>query len=95
LKISPETLLRGQIWPGTEALRLGLIDALGTETDAFKKAAELARVVHYQTTDLRNLVTSQGSYVQFFLQSPEGLRLPYPTEPGIYMLYIPQLPVEQ
>jgi hypothetical protein len=31
----------------------------------------------------------------FFISSPEGITLPYPSEPGIYMLYIPQLPVQR
>jgi protease-4 len=95
LKIGPEILLSGQIWPGTEALRLGLIDGLGTETDASTKAAELARVWHYKTADLYNLAGIISSTFTFFIQSPEGITLPYPTEPGIYMLYIPQLPVKK
>jgi protease-4 len=95
LKIGPEVLLSGQIWPGSEAVRLGLIDALGTETDAFQQAAKLARVWHFETADLRQLASVPSVQVGFFIQSPEGLTLPYPTEPGIYMLYIPQLPVQK
>ncbi|RPI91144.1 MAG: S49 family peptidase [Chloroflexi bacterium] len=94
LKIEPELLLTGEIWPGTEALRFGLIDDLGTETDAFVKAADLAHVRHYKAVDLA-LYEPYGigneSY-PFFLQSSEGITLPYPNKPGIYLLYIPQLP---
>jgi len=93
LQIGPELLLTGQIWPGTEALRFGLIDGLGTETDAFAKAAELARVWHYETADLYNLAGITNPGVAFFLNTPEGITLPYPKEPGIYMLYLPPLPV--
>jgi len=95
LKIGPEVLLRGQIWPGSEALRLGLIDAIGTETDGFREAAKLARVWHFQVADLRELAGIQSIPATFFIQSPEGITLPYPSEPGIYMLYIPQLPVQK
>ncbi len=95
LKIGPEVLLRGQIWPGSEALRLGLIDAFGTESDGVHKAAELARVWHVEAADLRYLAASQASSSGFFIQSPEGITLPYPSEPGIYMLYIPELPVKK
>lgn len=95
LKIGSEILLTGQIWPGTEALRHGLIDDIGTETDAFAKAAELARVWHYKTANLYDLADITGSSLTFFIQSPEGITLPYPSEPGIYMLYIPQLPVKK
>ena len=95
LKIADETLLRGQIWDGIEGLRLGIIDALGTETDGAKKAAELALVSHYQVADLYNLSGIQSAYLGFFMKSPDGVTLPYPTHEGIYMLYIPQLPVKE
>jgi protease-4 len=96
LKIGPEVLLRGQIWPATEALRLGLIDQLGTETGAYEQAAQMAHIWHYQTKDLYiSAVLSQyNSAKGFFLQTKEGIQLPYPSEPGLYMLYIPSLPVE-
>jgi hypothetical protein len=69
-----------------------LIDELGTETDAFAKAAELARVSHYRTVSLYDLAMVESSSSSFFLQSPEGITLPYPNKPGIYLLYIPELP---
>jgi protease-4 len=89
----PEIVFSGQIWTGIEALRLGIIDELGTETDAAKKAAELARVANYEVRDLRELAGVAGDMLDyFFLQSPEGLTLPYPKEAGTYLLYIPPLP---
>lgn len=94
LKMDPELLLSGQIWLGTEALRYGLIDDLGTETDGFAKAAELARVWHYETADLYQLAGISGLPSDFFLQSPEGITLPYPNKPGTYLLYIPELPAQ-
>jgi protease-4 len=95
IKVGPEVVLSGKIWIGTEAVRIGIADALGGETDAFNKAAELAQVTNYETVDLRELAGTTNSYSTFFIQSPEGLTLPYPSEPGIYMLFIPQLPVKQ
>lgn len=95
LKIGPEILLRGQIWSGTEARRLGIIDALGTETDAIKKAARLALVSHFKVVELRDLVVTPSSGSSFFIQSPQGVTLPYPNRPGTFMLYIPQLPVKE
>ncbi len=95
LRIGPETLLRGQIWSGVEGLRLGIIDALGTETNGAKKAAQLAQISHFEVADLYNLASVQGVYPAFFMQSPDGVTLPYPTKSGIYMLYIPQLPVKE
>ena len=95
LKIGSETLLRGEIWTGIESLSLGIIDALGTESDAVQKAAELAHIAHFETIDLRLVAGGQNAYSSFFIQSPEGIILPYPNEAGNYMLYIPQLPVKQ
>jgi protease IV len=93
LKVGPDVVLRGQIWLGTEALKLGLIDELGTENDAVRKAAEIAHVWHYGTADLQDLVALQSSPYSFFMQSPAGVTLPYPKESGLYLLYIPPMPV--
>jgi len=95
LKAGPEIVLRGQIWLGTEALKLGLIDELGTENDAIRKAAQMARIQHYKTADLYNLIGIQTPAPSFFGQSPEGVTLPYPKESGMYLLYIPPLPLEK
>ena len=97
LKIGPEVLLRGQIWPASEALHLGLIDKLGSETDAYEQAARLAHLWHYQAVDLfvPAIYIQTPSALGFFLQSKDGVKLPYPSKPGIYMLYIPTLPVEK
>ncbi len=94
LKAGPEVILRGQIWPGMEALRLGLIDALGTESDAVQKTAEMAHVWHYEAADLYELAGLQATSIQFFAQDTQGATLPYPSKPGLYLLFIPQLPVQ-
>ncbi len=96
LKVGPEVVLSGKIWAGNEAVRIGIADELGTERDAADKAAELARVSNYRSADLYDLVGIQSSAATpFFIQSTEGVTLPYPTEPGMYLLFIPQLPVKQ
>jgi protease IV len=95
LKAGPETILRGQIWLGTEALKLGLIDEIGTENDAVRRAAQMTHIWHYKAADLYNLAGIQASAYSFFMQSPEGITLPYPKESGMYLLYIPPLPVEK
>jgi protease-4 len=91
LKTTSEVILRGEIWPGSEALRMGLIDELGAQSQAIDKAGSLAHISHYQVEDLRDLaglpevVPSQ----QFYMTSSDGSQLPYPKNPGIYLLYIP------
>jgi protease-4 len=90
LQIGPEILLSGQIWTGSEALRLGLIDGLGSQSDAVEKAAQMAHVGHYRVADLRDLAALPESYSDpFFYETPEGLLTHYPKKPGVYLLYIP------
>jgi ClpP class serine protease len=85
----------GQIWSGMDALKIGIIDEFGTETDGAKKAAELAKVAHYKVLDLAVPAGVNLNSGVFFFQSPDGMQMPYPNEAGIYMLYIPPLPVKQ
>lgn len=92
---SDAVIFSGRIWAGMDALKLGIIDEFGTENDGAKKAAELAKVANYEVLDLAVPAgVGQGGGV-FFFQSPDGMKMPYPNEAGIYMLYIPPLPVKQ
>ncbi len=90
LKIGPEVILRGEIWTGTTALKYGLIDAIGTQSQAFDQAAAMAHIAHYTTADLRTLsglpifVTSP-----FYYQAPDGRITPYPNQSGLFYLYVP------
>ncbi len=47
-----EMIGTGQIWVGTRAYQIGLVDELGSNQDAIEKAAELAGVSHYEVVDL-------------------------------------------
>jgi len=102
LKIERDEILSGQIWSGIDATRMGIADELGGESDAIKKAAELAHVSNYKVENLYvSILESLGidpyTYVSastFFLKTPEGATLPYPSKAGIYLLYIPQLPFQ-
>jgi protease-4 len=94
LTAGPETIFSGQIWVGIEAVRLGIADEIGTEADAAQKAADLAEVANYEVTDLAQLAGVGFGGFPFFIQSPDGMMLPYPNEAGIFMLYIPPLPIQ-
>ena len=95
LNAGPETVFTGQIWSGTDAVRLGIADEIGSENDAIEKAASLAKVANYEATDLYQLAGLQSNLVTpFFFQSPDGMVMPYPNEAGTYLLYIPPLPVK-
>jgi len=91
LKIPEETILRGQIYTGNEALHYGLIDELGTQSQAFDKAASMAKISHYQLVDLQGKTGSSSSgQPAFFMQTADGITTGYPKDPGLYLLYVPQ-----
>jgi ClpP class serine protease len=52
LKIASEELLEGRLYPGMEAVRLGLVDDIGDDTAAVEKAASLAGVSNYELLDV-------------------------------------------
>jgi protease-4 len=84
LKLSEEELSRAEIYSGTESLRHGLIDDIGTRTDAIAKAAELAHLRNYKVVELyiRKPVT------WFFSSSDlEDLKSRASTIPIYYYLY--------
>jgi protease IV len=93
LRVDMESVLTGQLWLGSEAVRMGIVDQIGTQSDAEEKAAELARVRNYTTLDLSTVSGYEYEPYQFYGQSATGEQLHVPAEPGIYLLYIPPLPV--
>jgi protease-4 len=89
LTISQERILRGEVYPASEAMQYGLIDALGARSDAYKKAAEIARIAHYEVVDLGNFVEiEQDESENFFALDGSGQLTGYPREAGFYYLYI-------
>jgi protease IV len=96
LKVGKEVILRGQIWPGAEALRMGLIDALGPQSAAFEKAAQMAKISHYEVEDLRIMAgLAPVQPFPFFAMSKDGVKTAYPKDPGLYYLYVPPAEVRQ
>lgn len=95
LTAGDEVIFNGQIWVGVDALRLGIIDELGTENNGTQKAAELAKIANYAVLDLAAPAGIDSLNGLFFIESPDGMSLPYPKEAGVYMLYIPPLPVKK
>ncbi|MFQ5943280.1 MAG: S49 family peptidase [Anaerolineales bacterium] len=90
LQMGPETLLRGEIWLGGEAHRLGLVDELGSVSRAVEHAAEMAKIANYETVNLRDAAGLPPEFAfGFFLETPQGALTPYPREHGLYLLWIP------
>ena len=89
LTAKQEEVLSGQIWMGAEALKVGIIDELGTQSQAVDKAANLAKIAHYQVVNLRKLADlSSSSAYTFYYQTEEGNITSFPNREGLYFLYI-------
>jgi protease IV len=89
LKAKPESVKSGALWSGTTALQLGLIDSFGVRSDALQHAAREAKISHYETLDLSQVVT-MPEFSFFFGQLWQGQHAYHPTKPGVYLWYLPQ-----
>ncbi len=52
LKISGEEIASGKLYTGMEAVSLGLVDEIGSDTEAFAKVAELAGISNYSLVNV-------------------------------------------
>jgi protease IV len=95
LNVGMDTILTGQLWLGNEAVQMGIVDAIGNQSDAEEKAAQLAGIRNYSTLNLATVSGYEMPSYEFYGISPEGEQLHTPAEPGIYLLYIPPLPGSQ
>jgi len=90
LKLTREEIARGEIYLGSEALRLGLVDALGGQSRAVAQAARMAHVAHYRVADLRELAgLPAAAAVPFFYMAEDGRATAFPLEAGLFLLYVP------
>ncbi len=88
LKASREELSRGLIYLGTEAVKLGLVDEIGTFDQALEKAVERAGLVFYNVVELGEEESEQKgvySWSNVTLSLLESLHPP----PAIYYAYVP------
>lgn len=79
---SIEKIAQGRVWLATDALNIKLVDQLGGIDDAVKKAAQLAKLKEYYTSDypaaaswidnLLNSMTSSGTYLDTQLRQTLG-----------------------
>jgi len=84
LKLSGDELSRAEIYSGTESLRYGLIDAIGTRTtDAIAKAASLAGIRNYGVVKLE--IRQPSSWLS--LLSMKDLKARTGLTPTYYYLY--------
>ena len=71
LRISKEELLEARIYNGSEAVKLGLVDSIGGETEAIEKAASLAGISNYELVDVNTEVDRM--FVEKFVRVFEPL----------------------
>ena len=79
---SVEKIAQGRVWLATDALNIKLVDQLGGIDDAVKKAAPLAKLKEYYTSDypataswidnLLNSMSSSGTYLDAQLRQTLG-----------------------
>lgn len=79
---SVEKIAQGRVWLATDALNIKLVDQLGGIDDAVKKAAQLAKLKEYYTSDypataswidnLLNSMSSSGTYLDTQLRQTLG-----------------------
>lgn len=92
LSLSPEEISRGDVYTANEALRLGLIDAIGSQSDAIDLAAKKAHIANYHTVRLdEELEQEKNSASSFYTLDENGEITGYPREPGFYYLYVPDV----
>ena len=60
LRAPREEIITGQIWLGLDAFQMGLIDELGDETDAIRKAADLAGLRRFELISVEEEMTEAG-----------------------------------
>lgn len=85
LNISREELANGKLYTGMEAVALGLVDEIGSDTEAYDKVAELAGIRRYSLVnvnvevnrlfvqDLRRIYSSSGNANEPLIESDVNL----------------------
>lgn len=94
LQADPDYLSRAEIYSGVQALELGLIDGLGANDDAIRRAAELAGVSNYDVVELYPLAVEAGEALPFYRYQPPAVdpaqlwARPTNLPPGLYYRYV-------
>lgn len=80
---------QGRVWTGSQAIKLGLVDALGGIGDAVTSAAMLADAENYEIIYLEKELTAQEQLLQQVLNSTITLEASLP--PTIFPATLPEL----
>ena len=96
LNISLADLSQGLAYSGRQSLHLGLIDHLGSQTEAVATAAGLAHIVNYDVIDLQarvidDLFEGKDPYLETWVSAASPVTGGRILPPGAYLLYDIQL----
>lgn len=97
IKLSRVELSQGLAYAGREAQHLGLIDYVGSETDALRTAAQQAGIAHYEVVDLAARVIAdlteqnQSAELEPWVGAADPVTRRRVLPPGAYLLYDMQL----
>ncbi len=100
LGISREDLSQGLVYSGRESLSLGLVDHVGSQTEAIRAAAQLAGIAHYEVVDLEERIIarllgepSEGeeAALEVWIAAADPVTGQRTLPPGAYLLYDIQL----
>jgi protease-4 len=100
LRVSETDLTRGELYVGMRAMDLGLIDQLGTVSDAVQRAANLAKVVQYGIIELDTIPELKPPVLAPPAASGSGSPAPQESDrltraAGLYYLYVNRAEVIQ
>jgi|TARA_B100002003_G_C14146513_1_gene551300 protease-4 len=87
LEMSNEELQSARIYIGTVALEKGLIDDIGSVSEAINKAAELAKLKNYQVININQQLNITKNSDVFFVNKTEVIEKTN-TAPVNYYLYL-------
>ena len=86
LKMSKSELSQAEIFVGMDALKLGLTDGIGSNEDAYDKAAEMAGIKNYKLVNLNDELGISSSHQAVFMVNETVLKETN-TVPVHYFIY--------
>jgi protease-4 len=96
LQVTTGVLSEGNLYLGLRAQQIGLVDEVGSRSDAIRAAARLAGLRRYQVVDLTPELTEDPSFLDVRLPEVKtAAALAAPPEnlpPGFYYRYVDPLP---
>lgn len=88
LSIDKEILSRAEIYTGIEGMRYGLVDGIGTRSDAIEKAASYAGIANYGLVDINKEVSITENAPELISTHSNDTLFETNTVPANYYFYM-------